>query len=154
MFGMWLELRITWRKYTNNSTRFYLREDAEAAVRFINGTRLDDRIIRWGRTWMPCGGLFIQLEIFCIPVRKFHGNGKSQDRLGRWLCGRQAVWTRQDRGAGLTIIKNQQSKCHLLQWLLLFRWGMSTGLISTLAEGDMARSSSRSWRPQMASCET
>lgn len=25
---------------------FYLREDAEAAVRFINGTRLDDRIIR------------------------------------------------------------------------------------------------------------
>ena len=28
--------------------RFYLREDAEAAVRFINGTRLDDRIIRWG----------------------------------------------------------------------------------------------------------
>ena len=26
--------------------RFYLREDAEHAVRFINGTRLDDRIIR------------------------------------------------------------------------------------------------------------
>jgi len=25
---------------------FYLREDAEVAVRFINGTRLDDRIIR------------------------------------------------------------------------------------------------------------
>merc|ERR1712012_442243 len=25
---------------------FYLREDAEAAVRFIDGTRLDDRIIR------------------------------------------------------------------------------------------------------------
>ena len=49
-------------------------------------------------------------------------------------------------------------------WLLLkigrvkihhdFRWGMSTGLISTLAEGDMARLYSRSWRPQMVSCET
>ena len=31
----------------NNAIRFYLREDAEAAVRFINGTRLDDRIIRY-----------------------------------------------------------------------------------------------------------
>ena len=26
--------------------RYYTREDAEAAVRYINGTRLDDRIIR------------------------------------------------------------------------------------------------------------
>ena len=34
----------------------------------------------------------------------------SQDRLGRWLCGRQAVWTRQDRGAGLTVIKNWTSQ--------------------------------------------
>ncbi len=29
-----------------NTTRYYTREDAEAAVRYINGTRLDDRIIR------------------------------------------------------------------------------------------------------------
>ena len=39
------------------------------------------------------------------------------------------------------------------KWILFFRWGMSTGLISTLAEGDMARLSSRSWRPQMVYCE-
>ena len=26
--------------------RFYLRSDAEDAIRYINGTRLDDRIIR------------------------------------------------------------------------------------------------------------
>ena len=29
-----------------NERRYYTREDAEAAVRYVNGTRLDDRIIR------------------------------------------------------------------------------------------------------------
>ena len=32
-----------------NALRYYTREDAEAAVRYVNGTRLDDRIIR--RDW-------------------------------------------------------------------------------------------------------
>ena len=29
-----------------NSTRYYTREDAEDAMRYVNGTKLDDRIIR------------------------------------------------------------------------------------------------------------
>lgn len=29
-----------------NSYRYYTREDSENAIRYINGTRLDDRIIR------------------------------------------------------------------------------------------------------------
>jgi hypothetical protein len=29
-----------------NNPRYYTREDAENAIRYINGTRLDDRIVR------------------------------------------------------------------------------------------------------------
>jgi nuclear cap-binding protein subunit 2 len=31
---------------SNYLSRFYLRNDSENAIRFVNGTRLDDRIVR------------------------------------------------------------------------------------------------------------
>ena len=56
-------------------------------------------------------------------------------------------------GRGKTGGQVQLLRIKSLNWLFHFRWGMSTGLISTPAEGDTARSSSRSWKRQMASCE-
>ena len=35
---------LLWNLYTK--PRYYLREDAEACIRYVNGTRLDDRIVR------------------------------------------------------------------------------------------------------------
>lgn len=32
--------------FIDNIIRYYAREDAENAIRYINGTRLDDRIVR------------------------------------------------------------------------------------------------------------
>ena len=46
--------------------------------------------------------------------------GKFQDRLGRWLRGRQAVWARQDRGAGLTI-RSEIQKCLKITFVLQVR---------------------------------
>jgi hypothetical protein len=52
---MWfLFCRVSWNIFNNPSyanilnclSRFYLRIDAENAIRFVNGTRLDDRIVR------------------------------------------------------------------------------------------------------------
>ncbi|KAK3562435.1 hypothetical protein QTP86_034079, partial [Hemibagrus guttatus] len=40
------EKKLTCIKILNTPVRYYTRADAEHAMRFINGTRLDDRIIR------------------------------------------------------------------------------------------------------------
>ena len=82
------ETKTTIDLYWKYLCRFYLREDAEAAVRFINGTRLDDRIIRWVR------------KVIGYPFSHFQNTSNLQDRLGCWFCGGQAVWSRQDWGPG------------------------------------------------------
>ena len=43
-----------------------------------------------GEHELPCGGLFIQVERFCIPVRKFHGNENISGPTGTlalWKAG-------------------------------------------------------------------
>ena len=122
--------------------RFYLREDAEHAVRFINGTRLDDRIIR-------CVVCLIEI----IPLSLLHCKLK-YCKLGLFRTDWDAGFVEgRQYGRGKTGGQVQLLRIKSLNWLFHFRWGMSTGLISTPAEGDTARSSSRSWKRQMASCE-
>ena len=111
-------------------------------MRFINGTRLDDRIIRW------VNKLIILWDGGCCT--KWYGQYSINFRTD-WDAG--FVEGRQyGRGktGGQVCPSNQIREAKLI---LFFRWGMSTGLISTPAEGDTARSSSRSWKRQMASCE-
>jgi hypothetical protein len=42
----WTQKTFIYFNIVTCPSRFYLRNDAENAIRFVNGTRLDDRIVR------------------------------------------------------------------------------------------------------------
>lgn len=66
---------------------YYLREDSEACMRYINGTRLDDRIVRL-------------VDFVKLPVRLLQCFFRFQSRLGCRLHRGSSVWTWQVRRPG------------------------------------------------------